>query len=304
MVYHAIIQIKKEKAPFSFWFNLQRKDVQKFSNSYNKGKDFFFSDRVIKADSVRSIYIFYSNKDFNRIKLPNGKTVREEENGTYIIDSLSSGIYNNVVLCTEKFIDPISKDEIAEVNENKNTLSKANVFIVHGTDHQPVSELKSILKEFNIIPIILNEQPSKGLTIIEKLEEYGNVGFSFVILTPDDIGVKRQVISECYGAYNFGEDANNPEIIKWVKGLSRPIAEVLLDRIQPSIQNRARQNVILEFGYFIGKLGRNKVCCLYNGDLELPSDMQGICYARFNNSINEVKELIIEELRVANIIKH
>jgi predicted nucleotide-binding protein len=41
---------------------------------------------------------------------------------------------------------------------------------------------------------------------------------------------------------------------------------------------RARQNVILEWGYFIGKLGRARVCALKQGTVELPSDIQGIAW--------------------------
>jgi predicted nucleotide-binding protein len=68
------------------------------------------------------------------------------------------------------------------------------------------------------------------------------------------------------------------------------------------LKDKARQNVILEFGYFIGRLGRSRVCCLYKGGLKLPSDMHGICYLHFNESVNEVKETIIEELKAANIL--
>jgi len=66
-----------------------------------------------------------------------------------------------------------------------------------------------------------------------------------------------------------------------------------------SIKHRARQNVILEFGYFIGLLGRDKVCCLYKGDVELPSDMRGIVYIPFSKSVNRVREKIIKELQSA-----
>lgn len=62
---------------------------------------------------------------------------------------------------------------------------------------------------------------------------------------------------------------------------------------------RARQNVILEFGYFIGKLSRNRVCCLYKGEIELPSDMHGIRYVQFKNSIDEIRTLIMKELKQA-----
>jgi hypothetical protein len=62
---------------------------------------------------------------------------------------------------------------------------------------------------------------------------------------------------------------------------------------------RARQNVILEFGYFIGKLRRDRVCCLHKGKVELPSDMQGIVYIPFKDSIEEARDMIIKELKEA-----
>jgi predicted nucleotide-binding protein len=55
--------------------------------------------------------------------------------------------------------------------------------------------------------------------------------------------------------------------------------------------------VVLEFGYFMGRLNRDRVCCLYKGNIELPSDMHGICYLHFNNSVNEIKQIILKELK-------
>jgi len=63
---------------------------------------------------------------------------------------------------------------------------------------------------------------------------------------------------------------------------------------------RARQNVILEFGYFMGLLGRNRVCCLYKGEVELPSDMSGIAYIPFKESVDEVRDKIVKELKAAD----
>lgn len=65
------------------------------------------------------------------------------------------------------------------------------------------------------------------------------------------------------------------------------------------LRNRARQNVVLELGYFIGKLSRDRVCCLHKGDVELPSDMHGIVYIFFKKSVNEVRHKIIKELKEA-----
>lgn len=87
-------------------------------------------------------------------------------------------------------------------------------------------------------PIILHEQASQGRTIIEKVETNGDVQFAIVILTPDDEGR--------------------------AKG--------------GTLQPRARQNVILELGYFLGRLGRHNVCALKRGDLEIPTDFAGVVY--------------------------
>jgi predicted nucleotide-binding protein len=167
-------------------------------------------------------------------------------------------------------LDTMIKDlKISEqLKTNVNKTKSNSVFIVHGTDHQPVKELKVILRENGLRPIILHEQAGGSRTIVEKLEKYSDVGYAFVILTPDDVGGNFQ----------------------GYKGKLMQFSRLDI---------RARQNVVLEFGYFIGHLGREKVCCLYKGNIELPSDMHGICYVHFQDSINEVKGTILKELEAA-----
>jgi predicted nucleotide-binding protein len=116
------------------------------------------------------------------------------------------------------------------------------VFIVHGHDSHPREAVARFLERIGFEPIILHEQPNGGRTIIEKFEKHGDVGFAVVLLTPDDFG---------------GANGSAPE-------------------------SRARQNVILELGYFIGALGRNRVCALKSGDLELPSDLLGVGWQPFD----------------------
>jgi len=150
----------------------------------------------------------------------------------------------------------------------KFVLSK-DVFVVHGHDIQSLNELKNMLIEFGLNPIVLHEQPSGSRTIVEKLEKYSDVGYAFVILTPDDLAL--------------------PDTL--------PIIPPLPPELP--FKQRARQNVVLEFGYFIGLLGRDRVCCLYKGNVELPSDMHGIVYIPFKESLNEARDKIIEELKAA-----
>jgi len=147
-----------------------------------------------------------------------------------------------------------------------------NVFIVHGRDDKPKLELARMLEKLGFNTIILSEQPNKGRTIIEKLqEETVDVGYVFVILTPDDVGMEKEL---------FEKMQAEPEKYRGI-----------------GLCYRARQNVILELGYFVSKVGRNRVCCLYKGDLELPSDIHGVIFKKFDKSVEECYKGIVEELR-------
>ncbi len=116
------------------------------------------------------------------------------------------------------------------------------VFVVHGHDAGAREAVARFLEKIGFEPIILHEQANEGRTIIEKIEAHGNAGFAVVLLTPDDEGCQK-------GATPF---------------------------------SRARQNVLLELGYFVGRLGRKHVCALKRGDLELPSDFGGIVYEAYD----------------------
>lgn len=189
------------------------------------------------------------------------------------------------------------------ISEQKSVSRK--VFTVHGADHEPMEELKIMLYEFGLFPIILHEQPSGSRTIVEKLEKYSDVGYAFVILTPDDVGcldarVSRSLKSVVETLQNLIETYT---VIKRKGPLKKARSE--LSRVISLFKARPRQNVVLEFGYFIGKLdrdgvhGRDRVCCLLKGDVERPSDMHGIVYIPFKESVNEVRDKIVTELKAA-----
>ena len=136
------------------------------------------------------------------------------------------------------------------------------VFVIHGRDDGTKQTVARFLERLNLKPVILHEQPNEGRTIIEKFEDHAHVGFAVVLLTPDDLG---------------GLQGNK-------------------DTVKP----RARQNVIFEFGYFIGKLGRKRVCALVKGDVEKPSDYNGVLYIPLDNSGGWNNKLI-RELKTAGI---
>jgi predicted nucleotide-binding protein len=177
--------------------------------------------------------------------------------------------------------------EVEKSPRRKLALSK-KVFIVHGRDHEPMKELKTMLYEFGLNPIVLHEEASGGLTLPEKLERHAkDVGYAFAILTPDDIGGEKATIRKRLG------DGLPLHLIE------PSIINRMLDGMLNNFEPRARQNVIFEMGYFWGLLERKKVCCLLKGDVEKPSDMEGIVYISFKDSVYDVQVKIMKELKEA-----
>jgi len=138
---------------------------------------------------------------------------------------------------------PAKEPTLAEFLASEEPLSR-RVFVVHGHDGEAREMVARFLTAMGFEPVILHEQANQGGTVIEKFEANSDVGFAVVLLTPDDLG--------------------------------RSLKE---EELKP----RARQNVLLELGYFIGRLGRNKVCALKRGDVELPSDYVGVVWEKMDD---------------------
>lgn len=119
------------------------------------------------------------------------------------------------------------------------TLDFKKIFIVHGHDGELKQSVARIIEKQGIEAIILSEQANQGCTIIEKFEDYSDVDGAICLFTSDDIGKAKK------------DSADKP---------------------------RARQNVVLETGYFMGKLGRNHVVILADNGIEMPSDLSGVVY--------------------------
>lgn len=128
----------------------------------------------------------------------------------------------------------------------------SKIFIVHGHDKALRQEVARIIEKQGLEPIILNEQTNQGRTIIEKIEYYSDVQAAICLFTPDDEGKSKK---------------------------------------ETEYNNRARQNVVFETGYFLGKLGRNRLVIIAEPPLELPSDMQGVVYTNVNWEFELLKEL-------------
>ncbi|MBS1810357.1 MAG: nucleotide-binding protein [Acidobacteria bacterium] len=143
---------------------------------------------------------------------------------------------------------------------NEQQANTREVFIVHGHDDAAKLAVARFIQQIGLQPVILHEQTNRGsTTVIEKLERHSNVPFAIVLLTPDDVGAQKSNSSD--------------------------------------LTPRARQNVILELGYFLGKLGRGRVCPLYKEGVEIPSDFSGVIYTPLDPH-DGWKLTLAKELRV------
>ncbi len=153
------------------------------------------------------------------------------------------------------YLEEMEEDNTMSIQQETVAINTAfeKVFIVHGHDGELKHAVARIIEKQGIEAIILSEQANQGRTIIEKFEDYSDVGGAICLFTADDIGKAK---NDC---------ADNP---------------------------RARQNVVLETGYFMGKLGRNHIVILADNGVEMPSDLSGVVYTNTDSwKIDLLKEL-------------
>lgn len=157
-------------------------------------------------------------------------------------ESIATKIQNSVHLleeAIEALNEEIADEEEIPVNAPASSTSPDTVFVVHGHDEKEMQTVARFLERIGLKALILHEQVNAGRTILTKFqEEAARAAFAVVLMTPDDEGGPKG------GA----------------------------------TKDRARQNVVFEFGFFFGALGMSKVAALVKGKVERPSDIDGLVY--------------------------
>lgn len=220
-----------------------------------------FLNAVHESDKVENLIILII------VSFINYKKTREDF--TDIIEAMSVAGFSEqsieqVQIAFQHHIKlELPQKEIVEPVKLKKSSSsipnKKDVFIVHGHNEELKEKVARTLEKLKLNPIILHEQSNEGQTVIEKIEKHSNVNFAVVLLTYDD-----------YGNVKSEREKNK----------------------------RARQNVILELGYFIAKIDRKNVMPLYEKGVELPSDISGILYTLIDETENW-KFRLVKELKSA-----
>lgn len=216
---------------------------------------------------ARSEFNMWSDYNFEMLKqvfnIPDNEYVKSYKNSGYTFMGQMGEVEGNPIQTFRNLIEyklndlkslharvELIKSEV--ITESKipekssgTAISKNEVFIVHGHDEAAKVKTARFIEKLGLKPIILHEQASGSKTVIEKIEAYSNVGFGIVLYTPCDLGAK--------------------------------------DEDNPNFKSRARQNVVFEHGFLIGKIGRENVCALVKGEIETPNDISGVVYVKMDD---------------------
>ncbi len=146
------------------------------------------------------------------------------------------------------------------------TVDETKIFIVHGHDTVALEQLELVLRRLDLNPYILQNNDGESRTLIEALEQqiYDRSAFGIILTTPDDYGYRK-------------------------------------DQDDTEREPRPRQNVILEMGMVMASLGRERMVILKKGNLEMPSDVNGVIYLEFNEHVKEVAGKLAQRIKNAGI---
>jgi predicted nucleotide-binding protein len=185
-----------------------------------------------------------------------------------LVQALERGLEQARLFLVSRLEDWPSQS-LARKHAESSAVNPKDVFVVHGHDHGVKETVARFLSKLGLNPIILHEQADEGRTIIEKFEKYADVSFAVAVFSGDDLGVAKREISE----------------------------NASVDRF---VHPRARQNVVFEFGYFVGTLGRKNVVAIVESGVETPSDYSGVLYIPFD-AADGWRLRLVKELKAAGL---
>jgi predicted nucleotide-binding protein len=276
-----------ERRKMGVWFNTSEEQTRIVAEAIRDYGAFWLNGRVLHASQVHRALIFSSNDRFDEIVLPNGKKAIDSP-VNYTLKSFNLEAVKGVTDCSLKFLAPL-KNVDTTLSSSKASVLKKKVFIVHGRDEVPALALQKHLRELIIEAEMFEDfkKTAVSKTVIETLEEIRNqVGFAFIIATPDDFGCLCTDFEKCEKEILFDGELS-PKDMK---------------TLECQLNTRARQNVVFEYGLFMGALGRDKVCCLLQTSTkERPSDLSGVLYEEFDKRVNEKFNDIDAKLKDAKI---
>lgn len=258
--------------------------VELSGNSRKKDRSAVFNDLSFDELSQRIVTPWHSGRAFtvdgmiikNIDDIQKIKIANTDQPKSYYADRHNDKMRSSNIadMATDRRLLPLSsgidythdllfKEQlVTNTKGSVNSGNSDNVFIVHGHDEQAKESSARFIEKLGLNAVILHEQANEGQTVIEKLEKHTDAAYALVLFTPDDVGASS----------------------------ASP------GKLQP----RARQNVLVELGYMAAKIGRNRVCVLRKGGVEIPSDFLGVLYVDMD-SAGAWRLTLAKELKVAGL---
>jgi predicted nucleotide-binding protein len=274
----------KGNSCYHVWGNIsEQKVMERIVKPFNKNKTILFSTIPLKKQDIARMVFFISEKKILEVPFPNGKCFSDLA-ASEAIRLIGKQKIKGMNITTRFKLN--FDNQIAQENESK-AKPQTKIFIVHGREKTPALELKDYLKDTYGLDVVIFDDIKKkrtSPTIIEVLEDIAsNAGYAFIVATPDDLGGYCKDIEKCKDDLLMSQEKNKVKII-----------QAILSKFKP----RARQNVLFEHGLFLGALGRDRVCCLLQANTEdTQTDIDGVLYVSFKDSINETFPEIVEKLK-------
>ena len=252
MYYHVLIDVAGNKAKDNK--TIRKIDItdkgmliEELISPYVNNEEIMFNGYILLRKNITRLLVKISNRSAREIA--NEALQKSYQRGCALIVSDEDMITYSEEMqdITSELIKEVKQCSTAKrqtIMSSRDIADKSKVFIVHGRDSSTKLEVARFIERLGFVPIILNEQPNEGMTIIEKIEKYSDVGYGVVLYTPCDIGYMK-------------DDESNKKY-------------------------RARQNVVFEHGYLVAKLGRENVTTLVRSGVETPNDISGVVYIDFD----------------------
>ena len=264
MFYHIIIErneMKKGTGNYEKLYTVNNLDLEKIKSElilpYKNNHQIIFKGYPLEKKDIRRFAIKCSDKSTDEIR-----AIIKSQKSPDVLFILTDAM----IVEDDKLVEDITNDMLKSIEtvsvDNINVTKEMNmskIFVVHGHDDSMKLDVARFIEKLRFEAIILHEQANAGLTIIEKIEKFSDTGYAIVLYSPCDVGAKNE------------------------------------KDVTPKL--RARQNVVFEHGFLIGRLGRNKVSALVKDNIELPSDTDGVVYISYDS--DEWKFKIAKELKNA-----
>lgn len=245
--YHIYVEyIEQDKSGIRF--NVPQEElVRTFSSPFTIGQPFWFLGKLLNPNKVIKAVIFWSYLTADKLILPNQENLVGAKDKKYVLENILKSKVKGAYLSTEKFLSLTEKTMAPPQQTMSSSYVRRRVFVVCGADNEMKQSVTNALTKLRLAPLVICEEPSQGRTIVERFQEYTDVGFAVALLSPDD------------SAY-FKDET-------------------------PKRKLRPRQDVIFELGFLLGKLGKSNVLVFFRecANFEIPTDFEGIKVTAFDD---------------------